>query len=107
MWILEIIREHSADIRHNRYRTSALAEHVEKSCRHVCIEDSKVIARVDHFHHRKLREAIEIEQHAKNLNYDDGWKLRVGPRLSPSKLCLISATCSRILCLMDRPISPI
>ena len=63
------------DIRHNWSCTSALAEHVEKSCHHVCIEDSKVVARVDHFRHRKLREVIEIERHAKNLNRDDGWKL--------------------------------
>ena len=73
--IRQRINEHAADIRHNRSRTLALAEHAKKSCHHVCIEDSKVIAKVDHFHHRKLREAIEIERHAKNLNRDDGWKL--------------------------------
>ena len=67
--------EHATDIRRNQSRTSTLAEHVERSCHHVCIEDSKVVAKVDHFHHRKLREAIEIERHAKNLNRDDGWKL--------------------------------
>ena len=39
------------------------------------VEDSEVVAKVDHFYHRKLREAIEIERHAKNLNRDDGWKL--------------------------------
>ena len=66
------IREHVADIRHNRSHTSALVEHVEKSGHHVCIEDSKVIAKIHHFHHRKLREVIEIEQHAKNLNRVDG-----------------------------------
>ena len=53
--IRQRIREHAADIRHNRSRTSALDEHVEKSCHHVCIEDSKVVAKVDHFHHRKLK----------------------------------------------------
>ena len=73
--IRQRIFEHDADIRHNRSRTSALAEHAGKSCHHVCIEDSKVIAKVDHFHHRKLREAIEIERHPRNLNRDDGWKL--------------------------------
>ena len=59
--IRQRIQEHVVDIRHNRSRTLALAEHVEKSCQHFCIEDSKVVARVDHFHHRKLREAIVIE----------------------------------------------
>ena len=56
--IRQKIWEHATDIKHNRPRTSALVEHVEKSCHHVCIEDSKVVAKVDHFHHRKLREAI-------------------------------------------------
>ena len=73
--IRQRIWEHVADIRHNRSRTLALAKHVEKSCHHVCIEYSKVVAKVDHFHHRKLREAIKIERHAKNLNRNDGWKL--------------------------------
>jgi len=53
----------------------SLAEHAEKSKHHVCIEESKVIARVDHFHHNKLTEAIEIDRHAINTNRDDGWKL--------------------------------
>ena len=73
--IRQRIWEHVADIRHNRFCISALIEHVEKPCHHVCIEDSKVIAKVDHFHHGKLREVIEIERHTKNLNCDDGWKL--------------------------------
>ena len=73
--IRQRIHEHAIDIRHSRSHTSALAKHVGKSCHHVCIEDSKVLSWVDHFHHRKLREAIEIERHPKNLNRDDGWKL--------------------------------
>jgi len=56
--IKQRIGEHAADIRHNHSCTSALAEHSVKSKHHVCIEESKVIVRVDHFHHRKLREAI-------------------------------------------------
>ena len=56
--IRQRIWEHATDIRHNRSCTSALVEHVKKSCHHVCIEDSKFIAKVDHFHHRNLREAI-------------------------------------------------
>jgi len=67
--------EHATYIRHNRSRSSALAKHAENLKHHVFIEESKVIARVDHSHHRKFREAIEIERHARNLNRDDGWKL--------------------------------
>jgi len=69
------IYEHAPDIRHKRSHSSTIFEHVEKTMHHVCIEDSQVIARIDHFHHRKLREAIEIEKHVRNLNGDYGWKL--------------------------------
>jgi len=75
-FINQRIHKHVADIRHNRSHSSDLVEHVANSKHHVCIENSQVIARVDHFHHRKLREAIEIEKHSINLNPDDGWKLR-------------------------------
>lgn len=66
------IQEHPANIRHCRSRSSTLAEHAVKSKHHVCIEDTHVITKIIHFHHRKLREAIEIEKHAINLNRDDG-----------------------------------
>lgn len=71
--INKIIQEHATDIRHNCSRLSALHEHAEKSKHIVYIEDSRIIARVDHFHHRKL--SIEIEKHAINLNRDNGWNL--------------------------------
>jgi len=73
--IQQRIGEHAADLRHGRIKSSALAEHVDKTKHHVCIEEAKVIARVDRFHHRKLREAIEIERRPINLNRDDGWKV--------------------------------
>ena len=69
------IHEHVADLRHGRSWSSALAEHVEKTNHHICIEDTKVIATIDHFHHRKLREALEIEKRPVNLNRDDGWNV--------------------------------
>ena len=71
--ISQRIHEHVADLKHSRSRSSALAEHVEKTNHHICIEDAKVIVRIDHFNHRKLREALEIEKRAINLNRDDGW----------------------------------
>ena len=73
--ISQRICEHVADIRHGRSRTSALAEHVEKTNHHICIEEAKVLARIDHFHHRKLREALEIEKRPINLNRDIGWNI--------------------------------
>eukprot|EP00253_Pinus_taeda_P030797 PITA_30797 len=66
------ICEHSADLRHGRTKSSALAEHAGKTMHHVCIEDAQVIAKVAQFHHRKFREALEIEKRPNNLNRDDG-----------------------------------
>lgn len=73
--IQQRICEHATDLRHGRTKSSALAEHVDKTKHQFCIEEAKVIARVDRFHHRKLREAIEIERRPVNLNRDDGWKV--------------------------------
>ena len=69
------ISEHSADLRHGRTKSSALAEHAGKTMHHVCIEEAQVIAKIPQFHHRKFREALEIEKRPSNLNRDDGWKI--------------------------------
>jgi len=69
------IQEHAADIKHNRTHPSALAEHSDKTKHHICIEETKILAKIDHYHNRKFREAIEIEKQPNNLNRDDGWKI--------------------------------
>lgn len=69
------IQEHAEKIKHGRTHSLALAEHVEKRKHHIFIEDARVIARIDHFHHGKFREAIEIERMPSNLNKDNGWKI--------------------------------
>jgi len=69
------ISKHSADLRHGRSKSSALDEHAEKTMHHICIEETQVIAKVAQFHHRKFREALEIEKRPNNLNKDDGWKI--------------------------------
>ena len=69
------INEHAANLRLGRSKSSALAEHVEKTKHQVCIEEAKVVAKVAQFHHRKFREAIEIEKRPSNLNRDDGCKI--------------------------------
>ena len=69
------IREHAAKIKHGRTRSSALAEHADKSKHHICIEEAQVVVKVSHFHHRKLREALEIEIRCNNLYRDDGWNI--------------------------------
>ena len=73
--IQQRISEHAVDLRHGRTRSSALAEHVDKTKHQVCIEEAKVVARVAQFHHRKLTEAIEIQRRPNNLNRDDSWKI--------------------------------
>lgn len=65
------IREHVADIKHGTTFSSALAEHADKSKNHICIEEAQVVAKVSHFHHFKLREALEIEKRPNNLNRVD------------------------------------
>jgi len=52
-FIYQRIQEHVADLRHCRTRSSALVEHAEETKHHTCLEDSKVLARIDHFHHCK------------------------------------------------------
>lgn len=74
--INQMIHEQAIDIKHGRTRSSALAEHAEKTKHHICIEEAQVISKIAHFHHRKFREAIEIERRSSNLNIDDDWKIR-------------------------------
>ena len=66
------ISENTTYLKHRRTKSSALAEHVEKTYHHVCIEEASVIARVSQFHHRKFREALEIEKRPININREDG-----------------------------------
>lgn len=53
----------------------ALPDDFSEANYHICIENSCVVAKIDHYHHRKFREAIEIGKHPNNLNCDDGWKI--------------------------------
>ena len=80
------LKEHSADIHNERTRTSALAEHVGKTNHHICLEDAKVIANEDHHFKRKVREAIEIIKHPKNLSRDGGMEISKNwiPLLTPA-----------------------
>ena len=64
------IKEHCVDIRHERIKKSAIAEHSQKTNHHICIEDAKVIAIEENYNRRRVREAIEIEKHENNFNRD-------------------------------------
>ena len=69
------LKKNRADIIHECTKKYALAEHSVTSKNHICIEDAKVIARIDHYTKRHVIEAIEIKKHPKNINRDEGWKL--------------------------------
>jgi hypothetical protein len=69
------IKEHGADIKNERIRTSALAEHSTKTKHHVRLEDTKILAKENHLFKRRIREAIEIRKHPSNLNRDSGLEL--------------------------------
>ena len=60
------IKEHEADIRYERARTSALAEHSFKTKHHL---------KEDHYYKRRLREALEIIKHPNNINRDEGLEI--------------------------------
>ena len=65
------IKEHCADIRHERIKKSAISKHYQKTNRHICIEDAKVIAIEENYNRRHVQEAIEIKKHENNFNRDD------------------------------------
>jgi predicted GIY-YIG superfamily endonuclease len=69
------IKEHGADIKNERTRTSALAEHSFSSKHHIRLEDTKILAKEDHFFKRRIKEAIEILKHPNNLNRDNGLEI--------------------------------
>ena len=69
------LKEHIADLRHNRYKKSPIAEHVFITGHHICLENAKVIAREDNLVKRKIREKIEINLNENCLNRDDGTKI--------------------------------
>ena len=68
-------KEHSADLRLQRYQKSSLAEHSLKTSHHVYLENAKIVARVDHYGKIKVMESLDIELNPNNRNRDEGWKL--------------------------------
>jgi len=66
------IKDHCTNIRNQRSRTCALAEHAFHTKHHIGIEDATIIAKEDHYFKRRLREALQIQRHHNNLNRDGG-----------------------------------
>ena len=69
------LKENSVDIRRERTRSSALAEHARKTNHHICLENTKVIENEKHYYKHKVREALEVIKHSHNLNMDGGLEI--------------------------------
>jgi hypothetical protein len=54
------IHEHITNIKHNCTHPYVLSKHSDKTKHHIFIEDTKILARIDRYHYRKYREAIQI-----------------------------------------------
>lgn len=69
------IKEHIADIKHNRSNKSALCEHISNKTNHyIHFDRPQILAKENYYIPRLLREAIEIKKHP-NFNRDDGWQV--------------------------------
>jgi hypothetical protein len=60
------------NIRNECMCTSALTKHSLKTKHHVCLEDTKILTKEDHYYKRHIKEAIEIIKHPNNMNRDGG-----------------------------------
>ena len=69
------IKEHEVDLRLNRFHTSALVEHANKTKHQLCLENTNILSKEENYSRRKFREALEIIKHPQNLNRDKGWEI--------------------------------
>ena len=69
------LKEHSANIVHNRIKNSALAEHSHNTSHQICMKKALLIAREEKYYKRRVIKSLDIEKRDKNLNKDDGIKL--------------------------------
>ena len=52
-----------------------MAENSSETKHFVCLEDSRVVAEIDHYGKRKTREALEIVLKPDHLNREEGCRL--------------------------------
>jgi hypothetical protein len=60
------------DIEYNRVKRSTLVEHSQNIGHLICMDDAKIIVRMDHYGKIKVHEAIEIELN-NSINKDEGF----------------------------------
>jgi hypothetical protein len=53
-----------------------LVEHSQNTGHLICIDNAKIIAKMNHYGKRKVHEALEIELNATNINIDEGFKIK-------------------------------
>lgn len=70
-----IIKGHTTNLRRERTSKSALVENVHSSSHYICMEETKLVRKEDHYLKRIFKEAIEIEKRKNNFNRDNGLKL--------------------------------
>ena len=70
-----IFKEHGIDLKLNRIQKSSLVEHSWTTSHHVCLEDAKVVAKVDNYGKRKVTESLKIKLNMNYPNRDDGLKI--------------------------------
>ena len=73
----ERIKEHDRDIRLARTQTSAVSEHANETGHLPIWKEVKFIDRDPHWYTRRVKEAIHIRLHSKNINRDSGIEIPV------------------------------
>ncbi|CAH2090875.1 unnamed protein product [Euphydryas editha] len=75
-WSIETrIKEHIADIKHQRSTKSAVYQHTQQGANHyIRFDKPQIFAKEHRFLPRVIREAIEIKKHP-NFNREDGWNV--------------------------------
>jgi predicted GIY-YIG superfamily endonuclease len=48
------LKEHNIDIQHGRIKQSAIVEHSHTSSHHICLENSRVLAKIPHHYKIKI-----------------------------------------------------
>ena len=69
------IKEHCADIKNQSSCFYAIVEHTLITKHHICLEDTSIIAKEEHYFKRIFREANEILKHPNNLHHTNGLKI--------------------------------
>jgi hypothetical protein len=70
------IKENNIDLRHDRSKKSTMAKHAHNTNHQFGLENTKIIAKLDHCRKREIREMVEIKMHLKNINRDEGKTLK-------------------------------